>query len=136
MKIYYPTGDRTPDFLSQRQTCYHLSQRGELVILIVMEGDLWLSLTSNFFSLIHRQQFVEFWLVVPCSAFPFSISTPVVPWLSYSPRDPRFAGSNPTGVDGFLQSVKILSMTSFEREVKPWIPCHRFTACKRTSSQN
>ena len=29
-------------------------------------------------------------------------STPVVQWLSYSPLDPRFAGSNPTGVDLFL----------------------------------
>ena len=28
MKIYYPTGDRTPDLLNQRQTCY---QRGELI---------------------------------------------------------------------------------------------------------
>ena len=25
MKIYYPAGDRTPDLLNQRQTCYHLS---------------------------------------------------------------------------------------------------------------
>ena len=40
-----------------------------------------------------------------------------MPWLSYSPLDPRFAGSNPAGVDGFFQSVKILSMTSFGREV-------------------
>ena len=30
LKIYYPTRDRTPDLLNQRQTCYHLSQRGEL----------------------------------------------------------------------------------------------------------
>ena len=29
-KIYYPAGDRTSDPLNQRQTCYHLSQRGEL----------------------------------------------------------------------------------------------------------
>ena len=50
-------------------------------------------------------------------------STPVVPWLSYSPLDPKFAGSNPAGVDGFFfQSVKILSMTPFGREVKPWDP--------------
>ena len=27
MKTYYPAGDRTPDLLNQRQTCY---QRGEL----------------------------------------------------------------------------------------------------------
>ena len=30
IKIYYPAGDRTPDLLNQRQTCYHLSQRGKL----------------------------------------------------------------------------------------------------------
>ena len=30
MKIYYPAGDWTPDLLNQRQTCYHLSHRGEL----------------------------------------------------------------------------------------------------------
>ena len=52
------------------------------------------------------------------------------------PLDARFAGSNPAGVDEFFQSVKILSMTSFEREVKPWVPCSRFTARKRTSSRN
>ena len=27
---YYLTRDRIPDLLNQRQTCYHLSQRGEL----------------------------------------------------------------------------------------------------------
>ena len=36
----------------------------------------------------------------------------------------------------FFQSVKILSMTSFGREVKSWGPCRRFTARKRTSSRN
>ena len=35
MKIYYPAGDWTPDLLDQRQTCYHLSQRGELVSTIL-----------------------------------------------------------------------------------------------------
>ena len=30
MKIYYFAGDRTPDSLNQRQTCYHLSKRGGL----------------------------------------------------------------------------------------------------------
>ena len=43
----------------------------------------------------------------------------------------RLAGSNPAGVDGFFQSVKILIMASYRREVKPWVTCHRFT-----SSQN
>ena len=28
--------------------------------------------------------------------------------VSCSPRDPRFAGSNPAEVDGFFQDVKIL----------------------------
>ena len=47
-----------------------------------------------------------------------------------------FPGSNPAGVDGFFQTVKTLSMTSFGRKVKPWIPCRRFTARQRTSSRN
>ena len=29
--------------------------------------------------------------------------------VTYAPRDPRFAGSNPAEVDGFFQDVKILS---------------------------
>ena len=32
----------------------------------------------------------------------------------------------------FFQSVKILSKTSYIREVKPWVPCRRFAAHKRT----
>ena len=32
----------------------------------------------------------------------------MVPWLSYSPLDLRFAESNPAGVNGFFQNVKIL----------------------------
>ena len=66
----------------------------------------------------------------------FIRSTPVVQWLSHSPLDPRFAGSILAEVDGFFQSVKILSMTSFEEEVKPWVPCSRFSARKRISSRN
>ena len=30
MTIYYPAGDRNPDLLNQSQTCYHVSQHGEL----------------------------------------------------------------------------------------------------------
>ena len=29
--------------------------------------------------------------------------------VTFSPRDPRFEGSNPSEVDGFFQDVKILS---------------------------
>ena len=49
-------------------------------------------------------------------------------------RDSRVR-SRPGSMD-FFKSVKILSMTSFGREVKPWVSCRRFTACKRTSSRN
>jgi hypothetical protein len=31
-----------------------------------------------------------------------------------------------------FQGEKILSTTSFGREVKLWVPCRRFTACKRS----
>ena len=30
-------------------------------------------------------------------------------WVTCSPRDPSFVGSNPAEVDGFFQDVKILS---------------------------
>ena len=36
---------------------------------------------------------------------PPPLSTPLVQWLSYSPLDPRFAGSIPAGVDEFFQRV-------------------------------
>ena len=44
--------------------------------------------------------------------------------------------STGSGVDGFFQSVKILSMASFVGEVKPSVPCSRFTARKITSTRN
>ena len=47
--------------------------------------------------------------------------SPAVQLLSYSPKDPRFAGSILAGFDGFFQSVKIVSRTSFGSEVKPWV---------------
>jgi hypothetical protein len=48
------------------------------------------------------------------------------------PLDPRFAGSNPAEDDGFLRAIKICSLTSLGGEEKLSVPCHRFTACKRT----
>ena len=45
-------------------------------------------------------------------------------------------GSDPGRGQWIFQSVKILSMTSFGREVKLWVLCRRFTARKRTSTQN
>ena len=44
----------------------------------------------------------------------------------------KFAGSNPAGAVGFFRAKKILSTPSFGREVKPFVPCRRFTACKRS----
>ena len=51
-------------------------------------------------------------------------------------------GFDPSRIDWFCQILKILSMTSFGREVKPWDPCRTFTARKwpqaeiRASEQN
>jgi hypothetical protein len=47
------------------------------------------------------------------------------------PLGPRFAGSNPAEDDGFLRVIKFRSTTSFGGEVKPSVPCRRFTACKK-----
>ena len=44
---------------------------------------------------------------------------------------PKFAGSNPAEAVGFFRAKKILSTPSFGGEVKPSVPCRRFTACKR-----
>ena len=56
---------------------------------------------------------IEYYRIgMPCE---FSIETPgsIVGLGGFgatcSPRDPRFAGSNPAKVDGFFQDVKILS---------------------------
>ena len=56
--------------------------------------------------------------MIAIEVFTSAASTPVVPWLTCSPLDPKLVGSNPAGVDEFFQSVKILSMTSFGRQVK------------------
>jgi hypothetical protein len=42
---------------------------------------------------------------------------------------PKVRGFNP---DGFFRVIKIRSTTSFGGEVKPSVPCRRFTACKRS----
>ena len=47
------------------------------------------------------------------------------------PLVPKFAGSNPAEAVGFFGAKKILSMPSFGREVKPFVPCRRFNVtCK------
>ena len=49
----------------------------------------------------------------------------------------KFAGSNPTEAVGILRAKKkILSTPSFGGEVKPSVPCRKFTACKRSLNVN
>ena len=45
---------------------------------------------------------------------------------------PKFAGSNLTEAVGFFRAKKILSTPSFGGEIKPSVPCRRFTALKRS----
>ena len=47
------------------------------------------------------------------------------------PLVPKFAGSKPGRSRRIFQGEKILSTLSFAGEVKPSVPCRRFTACKR-----
>jgi hypothetical protein len=42
---------------------------------------------------------------------------------------PRFAGSNLAKGDGFIMAIKICSMTFFEGEHKPSVPCYEFLWC-------
>jgi hypothetical protein len=55
----------------------------------------------------------------------------VVSVLATEPTGYSVAGSIPTEDGGFLRAIKI-ARTSFGGEVKPSVPCRRFTACKRT----
>jgi hypothetical protein len=53
----------------------------------------------------------------------FSTAASVVWWLACWSLVPKIAGSIP--------DEKIYSMPSFGGEVKPSVPCRRFSACKR-----
>ena len=44
-----------------------------------------------------------------------------------TPRDPKFAGSNPAEVDGFFQDIKILSISPLGGN-KLWVPSLTFQA--------
>ena len=48
--------------------------------------------------------------------------------VKYLPRDPRFAGSNPTEVDGFFSGRKNPEQKSSGREFKLGVPSLRFQA--------
>jgi hypothetical protein len=62
-----------------------------------------------------------------------SLFTPALLMISLIYREgQKFAGSNPVEAVGFFKGGKIRSTPSFGREVKPWVPCRRFAACKRT----
>ena len=54
--------------------------------------------------------------------------------VTCSPRDPRFAGSNLTEVDGFFSECKNPEHKSSRRDFKLGVPSLRFQACSRTSS--
>ena len=43
--------------------------------------------------------------------------------------------TRPGSMDFFFQSVKILIITSFGREVKPWVPCRRFRHVKEPEAE-
>jgi hypothetical protein len=44
----------------------------------------------------------------------------------------KFIVSNPAQNVGFFRAIKIVSTPSVGREVNHWVPCRRFTACKRS----
>ena len=49
------------------------------------------------------------------------------------PLVPKFVGSNPAEAVGFFRAKKSSArLPSFGREVKPFVPCRIFAACKRT----
>ena len=48
--------------------------------------------------------------------------------VTYSPRDPRFVGSNPAEVDGFFSGRKTSEQKSSGRDFKLGVPSLRFHA--------
>ena len=65
IKIYYPAGDRTQDLLNQRQTRYHLSQRGEQYEIVIPR------------KIIHRPDMLVLLVYVQFIAYSF------VPYIGY-----------------------------------------------------
>ena len=51
------------------------------------------------------------------------------PRVTCSPRDPRFAGSNPAEVDGFFSGRKNSEHKSFRMDFKLRVPSLRFQVC-------
>ena len=92
-----------------------------------------------FFSLVPREKIHPgYYLKLPPDWFfsnPFQLPThksdfgglEVACW----PLVPKFASSKPGRSSRIFQDEKILSTPSFGGEVKPSVPCRRFTACKR-----
>ena len=48
--------------------------------------------------------------------------------IPYSPRDPRFPGSNPAEVGWFFLGRTNSEHKFFGRDFKPWVPCLRIQA--------
>jgi hypothetical protein len=71
------------------------------------------------------------WISEYCVMFPLS-NRPRWSSGSVLATGPKVRGFKPGRGDGFLRVIKIRSTTSFGGEVKPSVPCRRFTACKRT----
>ena len=94
---------------------------------------LFKKITSIFFFISSRKKYFLTNISQLCSAY--CQWTPVVPWFSYSPLDPSFAGSNPAGVDGFLRA-KNPACGSLRKRSQALVPCRIFTPRKRTSSRN
>ena len=85
-----PDRGSNPGPLRNRRACYRLSHSGGLTVLVMKK-----SLTHS-----SRRDLI----VYKCRSIVTDdvFSTAVVQWLSYTPLDPRFAGSIPAGVDGFF----------------------------------
>ena len=82
-------------------------------------------------------KFVELWNChIKYQNFMILIVDPAGPVVTILATGYEVRGFKPGRCRWIFQSVKILSMTSFGREVKPWNPCRRFMACKWTSSRN
>ena len=141
MKVPFPC---TPHWLSIRNTLVSDCYAAYVTGISEMRANSIFQLVSmiNLRSTVYGSTYCWWYgdLVANCSRssshIPNGQSTPVVPWLSHSPLGSEVRGFKPAWVDGFFSERKNPEFLRKGSKAKSWVPCHRFTARKRTSSRN
>ena len=133
IKIYYPTRDRTPDLLNQRQTCYHLSQCGERTIIV----GLWIARMHHHRSKWNETKWIDEygemveWVVVGLLVLDFTtllISQVIsVTYYSEHEKSDKFCSESLISSWGSLHDINLGTMR-FCKLRWFFMMCHRPTA--------